>query len=165
MKSDKREVAKGEYTHHNYTGIPTDLVPCSDMCGTIVEVGVGVGKDQASLKRGDRVISTFNQDHLTGQITSKELATGLGLPLQGVLAEYRVFPTHGLVKIPDYLTDDQAALFPIAGLTAWMSLFGLRPVKEGDYVLLQGTGGVSIAGMKIAKASGCKGIISRNICS
>ncbi|KUL85989.1 hypothetical protein ZTR_06530 [Talaromyces verruculosus] len=154
------EVAKGEYTHHNYTGVPTDLVPCSDMCGTVVDVGEGVNQDQVGVKKGDRVISTFNQAHLTGQITGKELATGLGLPLPGVLAEYRVFPTYGLVKVPDYLTNDQAALFPIAGLTAWMSLYGLRPVKEGDYVLLQGTGGVSIAGLKIAKASGCKVIIT-----
>ncbi|EED19763.1 alcohol dehydrogenase, zinc-containing, putative [Talaromyces stipitatus ATCC 10500] len=159
------EVTKGEYTHHKQGGdIPSDLVPCSDMCGTIIEVGEGVStqrtNEQVGLTRGDRVISTFNQAHLTGQVTGKELATGLGLPLPGVLAEYRVFPAYGLVKVPDYLSDEQAALFPIAGLTAWMSLYGLRPVKEWDCVLLQGTGGVSIAGLKIAKASGCKVIIT-----
>lgn len=157
-------MSKGEYGHHNHGGVPSDLVPCSDMCGVVVEVGSaavstsGEGKnEQVELQKGDRVISTFNQAHLTGQITGKELATGLGLPLPGVLAQYRVFPAYGLVKVPDDLTDDQAALFPIAGLTAWMSLYGLRPIKQGDYVLLQGTGGVSLAGLKIAKASGCKG--------
>jgi NADPH:quinone reductase-like Zn-dependent oxidoreductase len=31
---------------------------------------------------------------------------------------------------------------------------------EGEYVLLLGTGGVSIAGLQIAKASGAKGLFS-----
>jgi hypothetical protein len=57
------------------------------MCGTIIDVGEGVDKDQVNLKKGDCVISTFNKAHLTGQIAGKELATGLGLPLPGVLAE------------------------------------------------------------------------------
>lgn len=155
------EVVKGEYTHHNYTDIPTDLVPCSDMCGVIVEVGDGVSSeesgDQVGLKVGDHVLSTFNQTHLTGQVTGKELASGLGLPLPGVLTQYRVFPAYGVVKSPAYLTHEEAATLPIAGVTAWMSLYGLRPVAPGDFVLLQGTGGVSIAALKIAKASGCKG--------
>lgn len=81
--------------------------------------------------------------------------------MDGVLASHRVFPARGLVKAPEYLSDTEAATLPIAPVTAWMSINGMRPMGQdggaGEYVLLQGTGGVSIAGLQIAKAAGAKG--------
>lgn len=89
------------------------------------------------------------------------MAFGLGLPLDGVLASHRVFPAHGLVRCPSYMTDEEACTLPIAAVTAWMSINGMRPMGQSggkdEYVLLQGTGGVSIAGLQIAKAAGAKG--------
>ncbi|PGH26663.1 hypothetical protein AJ80_01609 [Polytolypa hystricis UAMH7299] len=154
------EVIRGEYNHHRSINQGDALVPCSDMCGVITQVGEGV----QSLKVGDRVLSTFLPDHLTGQVTEKELSKGLGLPVSGVLATYRVFPESALVKAPGYMNDQEACTLPIAGVTAWMSLNGMRPMGqsggEGEYVVLQGTGGVSIAGLQLAKASGSKVIIT-----
>lgn len=150
-------VCNGEYTHHKSIGQDDSIVPCSDSCGVVIQVGDGV----TTLKTGDRVLSTFLPDHLTGQVTEKELASGLGLPLDGVLASHRVLPAHGLVKAPEYLSDAEAATLPIAAVTAWMSINGMRPMGQdggaGEYVLLQGTGGVSVAGLQIAKAAGAKG--------
>jgi NADPH:quinone reductase-like Zn-dependent oxidoreductase len=92
------------------------------------------------------------------------MASGLGKPLEGVLQTYRVFPTTGLVKTPEYLTDAEASCLPIAAVTAWMSINGMRPMGEtvgkGETVLLQGTGGVAISGLLIAKAAGAKVIIT-----
>lgn len=126
------------------------------MCGEIVEVGEGV----TGWQKGDRVLSTFLPDHQTGQVVEKMMASGLGLPQPGVLAEYRAFPAHGLVRAPSYLSDEEAATLPIAAVTAWMSINGMRPKGqnggEGEYILLQGTGGVSVSGLQIAKASGAK---------
>lgn len=90
------------------------------------------------------------------------MASGLGLPLPGVLAQYRVFPDYGLVTVPDYLSDEEAATLPIAACTAWMSIQGFQPLGsplvDGDtVVLIQGTGGVSVSGLQIAKACGMKG--------
>lgn len=90
------------------------------------------------------------------------MASGLGLPLPGVLTQYRVFPDYGLVAVPDYLSDEEAATLPIAACTAWMSIQGFQPLGsplvDGDtVVLIQGTGGVSISGLQIAKACGMKG--------
>ena len=52
----------------------------------------------------------------------------------------------------------------LAAVTAWMSIFGksgTQPGKlNGEVTLLQGTGGVSIAGLQIAKAAGGKVIIT-----
>jgi NADPH:quinone reductase-like Zn-dependent oxidoreductase len=155
-------VAMGEYTHHKsmHGQQQQPLVPCSDMCGIITDVGSGV----KSWKVGDRVLSIFNQTHLSGQITPKEMTSGLGLPLPGVLTTHRVFPEYGLVRAPEYMTNEEACTLPIASVTAWMSLNGMTPIGQGgegkgEYVLLQGTGGVSIAGLQIAKASGAKGNI------
>lgn len=107
------EVVMGLYNHHRTTGgpIPT-IVPCSDMCGTIVAT------NSPCWDVGDRVLSIFNQTHLKGQIKAEHMKHGLGLPLPGVLVEYRVFPECGLVKAPSYLSDVEAATLPIAGLTA-----------------------------------------------
>jgi NADPH:quinone reductase-like Zn-dependent oxidoreductase len=48
----------------------------------------------------------------------------------------------------------------VAGTTAWMAINGMRPLGkaggEGEYILVQGTGGVSIMGLLIGKASGAK---------
>lgn len=153
------KVCMGEYTHHKSIGQDDTIVPCSDMCGVVTQAGEGV----TALKRGDRVASTFLPDHQTGQVTEKELAGGLGLPLDGVLATHRVFPAHGLVKAPAYMSDDEVATLPIASVTAWMAINGMRPMGssggEGEYILLQGTGGVSIAGLQIGRAAGAKGTL------
>lgn len=149
----------GLYGHHKTlgSGAPKALVPCSDMCGIVTAVGAGT----TGWKIGDRVMSTFCQSHLTGQIHARDMTSGLGKPLDGVLQTYRVFPATGLVKAPEYLTDEEACCLPIATVTAWMAINGFRPLGQpggqGQVVLLQGTGGVSIAGLQIAKASGATG--------
>ncbi|KAL2004531.1 hypothetical protein VTN00DRAFT_3416 [Thermoascus crustaceus] len=154
------EVAMGLYNHHRGIQQGNTVVPCSDMCGVVTEVG----KNVKSWKVGDRVLSTFNQTHLTGQIQPKDMPYGLGFPLPGVLTTHRVFPEYGLVRAPEYLTDEEACTLPIASVTAWMAINGMRPMGqnggEGEYVLLQGTGGVSISGLQIAKASGAKVLIT-----
>jgi NADPH:quinone reductase-like Zn-dependent oxidoreductase len=127
------------------------------MCGTVLSVGPKANR----WKAGDRVLSIFNQTHLTGQVKEEDLSSGLGLPLQGVLCEYRVFPENGLVEVPKYLSDEDACTLAIAGVTAWISINWMKPI--GDHftgpeytVLLQGTGGVSIAGLQITKSCGMK---------
>jgi NADPH:quinone reductase-like Zn-dependent oxidoreductase len=161
----------GLYNHHKSVSQPPAIVPCSDMCGVVVSVGST--SDNTSdpyknpafrLKEGDRVISTFSPTHLSGQIEAKDLGNGLGGPAPGVLVQYRVFPTFGVVKIPEYMTDDEAACLPIAAMTAWMSLNCMRPegeiIGEGEIVVCQGTGGVSISAAQIATAAGAHAIVT-----
>jgi NADPH:quinone reductase-like Zn-dependent oxidoreductase len=54
------------------------------------------------------------------------------------------------------LAFEEAATLTCSGLTAFNALFGLRgrEVKAGDWVLVQGTGGVSIAALQFAVAAG-----------
>lgn len=125
-------------------------------------------------KAGARVLSIFNQTHLTGQIKESDLASGLGFPLPGVLAQYRVFPDYALVPIRDYLSDEEACTLPIAAVTAWTSINGFRPLgqyldvttqtkdekKPPPVLLAQGTGGVSVAALQIAHAAGLATIVT-----
>ncbi|KAJ4295273.1 hypothetical protein N0V90_007284 [Kalmusia sp. IMI 367209] len=165
------EVAMGLYNHHKSVEHPSALIPCSDMCGVVVAVGPNSNntadpyKNPAfRLKEGDRVISTFAATHLTGQVQPSDVANGLGGPAPGVLTQYRVFPTYNVVKIPDYLTAEEASCLPIAAMTAWMSLNCMRPSGEiigpKETILCQGTGGVSISALQIASAAGASVIIT-----
>lgn len=135
------------------------------MCGVITKVGSGV--TQWAVR--DRVLSTFLPEHQSGQVTEKMLAGSLGLPNNGVLTTHRVFPAHSLVKAPNYMSAEEACTLPIAAVTAWMSINGMRPLGQSggsdEYILVQGTGGVAISGLQIGKASGAKGRLSTIICS
>ena len=103
----------------------------SDMAGTVVA-------SQSPLwKEGDSVLSLFNQTHLTGQIKAEDMKSGLGLPLDGTLQEYRVFAGESLVKKPQNLSYEEACTLPIAGVTAWMALNGMRPRKSKSTCLVQ----------------------------
>ncbi|KAI0433838.1 hypothetical protein F5Y09DRAFT_328671 [Xylaria sp. FL1042] len=165
VRSDSKSslVCMGHYNHHKSLDNESEIVPTSDCCGSIVKLGPGASG--SGLKEGERVMSIFNQTHLTGQLVAKDMASGLGLPLNGCLTQYRVFPAYGLVKVPDYLTDGEAACLPIAAVTAWMAINSFQPIGQplrgkDKVVLLQGTGGVSVSGLQIAKALGMTTIIT-----
>lgn len=76
--------------------------------------------------------------------------------------EYQGFPTDGLVRVPDHLHDEEDSTLPIAAVTAWMAMNWMRPIGESikgkdRVLLLQGVGGVSIAGLQMVKANGLIG--------
>ncbi len=130
------------------------MVPLSDGCGVVEEVGPGVTR----FKAGDRVAACFMQTWIDGPPTKQKSQSALGGSIDGVLREYAVFSEDGLVRIPEFLTDEEAAALPCAAVTAWHALFEHTPAVPGDTVLLQGTGGVSIFALQFAAAAGLKAI-------
>ncbi|KAI9148466.1 Zinc-type alcohol dehydrogenase-like protein [Paramyrothecium foliicola] len=135
---------------------PDALVPGSDGAGMIEQIGEGV----TEWKKGDRVLANFTQDHIAGRLTRPMSLSQLGGESQGLLGEYFTFPKFGIVRIPDYLSFEEASCLPCAALTAWNALYGLVPVRPGQTVLLQGTGGVSTFGLQIAHAAGAETIVT-----
>lgn len=130
---------------------PKALVPCSDGCGIVEAVGEGTTR----VKVGDRVAPLFFQGWFAGGPDPSVMsATALGGPIDGCLAEVMVLSEEGVTKVPDYLTDEEVACLPCAGLTAWRSLIVEGHLKPGETVLVQGTGGVSIFALQFAKAAG-----------
>ncbi|KAL6828684.1 hypothetical protein V8C40DRAFT_196433 [Trichoderma camerunense] len=143
-------IARGEYPF----GMAPNVVPGSDGAGTVVSVG----KSVTLFQPGDKVITLFNQAHLGGNLTPKTIATGTGGVLDGVLRTYGAFNENALVRSPSNLTALEASTLPCAGLTAWNALFGSadHTVKAGHWVLVQGSGGVSIFALQFAKAAGAR---------
>ncbi|KIV92287.1 hypothetical protein PV10_06739 [Exophiala mesophila] len=129
---------------------PPGVVPGSDGAGVVVDVGSGV----TEFKLGDRIATCFFQDGDTGRPNRKQPRISLAGEADGVLREYGIFPEHGLVNIPQHLDWREASTLTCAGVTAWSCLHGDRPVAPGDYVLIQGTGGVSLFGLQFAIAAG-----------
>jgi NADPH:quinone reductase-like Zn-dependent oxidoreductase len=135
------------------------FIPASDASGDVVAVGERV----TGFKKGDRVTTQFIPDWERGPfeqdyLGEKYLATSLGVPGPGTFTEYLSLPPRALVHTPAYLTDDEASTLPIAAVSAWRALT-LKPLQEGQTLLVQGTGGVSIFALQFAKLFGANVII------
>ncbi|MDH3859494.1 MAG: NAD(P)-dependent alcohol dehydrogenase [Gammaproteobacteria bacterium] len=137
-------------------GITYPLIPNSDGAGEVISVGAGVTR----FKAGDRVAGCFFQNWTDGCITATAMASAMGGAIDGILAEEAVLGEAGAVHIPAHLSYEEAATLPCAGLTAWNCLVEQGGLKAGDTALFLGTGGVSIAGLQIAKMMGARAIIT-----
>ena len=93
--------------------------------------------------------------------------TGLGGAVDGTLRQHGIFEEKGLVKMPESLNFKQASTLPCAALTAWNGLYGIdsKSLKPGDWILTQGTGGVSIFALQFAKAAGARVIATTSSAS
>jgi NADPH:quinone reductase-like Zn-dependent oxidoreductase len=137
-------------------GTQANSVPLSDGAGEVVAVGANV----ARFKVGDRVAGIFFEDWIDGAPSAASLATARGGNSGGMLSEVVVTDAEGLVSIPAHLSFEEAATLPCAGVTAWVGLFKRGGLEPGDFVLLEGTGGVSVFGLQLAAAAGAKPIIT-----
>jgi NADPH:quinone reductase-like Zn-dependent oxidoreductase len=131
---------------------PSKIVPVSDGAGEVIEIGKGVKR----LAVGDRVAGAFFPTWLDGPPAEEQHAAALGASIDGMLAEEVVMADTAWVKMPAYLTYEQAATLPCAGVTAWNALFEVASLQPGDTLLVQGSGGVSIFGVQLAKAAGAR---------
>lgn len=135
---------------------PEPRVPASDGVGIVVAAGAGVTRSRP----GDRVAGIFLPKWLDGELTSETSAGGLGGPAaDGTLTEYRTFDEQAVVAVPGHLTDVEAATLPDSAVTAWHAVRHRSNVQSGDSVLIQGTGGVSIAALQFAHALGARPIV------
>jgi NADPH2:quinone reductase len=95
-------------------GLP--LVPGGEAAGTVVEVGEGVDW----LKPGDRVAYAVKL---------------------GAYAEERIIEANQVVKIPEGISDEQAAAMMLKGMTAEYLLLRTFKVKPGDTILYHAAAG------------------------
>jgi NADPH2:quinone reductase len=104
-----------------------------EAAGIVTAVGPGV----RDLKEGDRVAYVHAQP--------------------GSYAEERVLPADRLVKVPDGVSDRQAAAVMLKGLTAWYLLRRTYRVRKGDPVVIHAAaGGVGLIAVQWARALGAE---------
>jgi NADPH:quinone reductase-like Zn-dependent oxidoreductase len=128
------------------------VIPLSDGAGEVVAIGDGVTR----IKVGDRIAGTFHPRWFGGPIKPEYLTDRLGANLDGMLAEYAVLSEEALVRVPSHFSFEEAATLPCAAVTAWVALTGHCRVTAGDTVLTQGSGGVSVFALQLARLLGAR---------
>ena len=104
----------------------------NEVVGIIEETG----RQVKNLKVGDRVFGRLPLDHI------------------GAFAEYVAVDSQALAKVPDYLSDEEAAAVPLTALTIMQAL-DLMGAQAGKTIFISGgTGGVGSMAIPIAKAKG-----------
>jgi len=139
-----------------YPGADLPVVPLSDGAGEVV----AVGDDVERLREGDRVATTFAPDWIDGPATPERVARSTGGNVDGALAEYVTFPARSLAILPEYLSVEEGATLPCAGLTAWRALVEDGDLRAGESVLALGTGGVSTFALQFATAHGASAVVT-----
>lgn len=104
----------------------------------VVGIVESIGKQVDNFQIGDRVFSRLPLDHI------------------GAFAEYVAVDSQALAKVPDYLSDEEAAAVPLTALTIMQAL-DLMGAQAGKTIFISGgTGGVGGMAIPIAKAKGLK---------
>lgn len=135
-------------------GIPVadGRIPMSDGAGEVIAVGAGVYE----WKVGDKVMSLFFQNWLDGRPTLPKMMFVNGETIDGFITEQSCVPATSVTKLPKGYSYAEAATLPCAAATAWRGLMVEGNLQAGDSVLIQGTGGMSIAALQFAKAAGAR---------
>jgi NADPH:quinone reductase-like Zn-dependent oxidoreductase len=129
------------------------LVPLSDGVGEVVALGDDVG----DVAIGSRRLPCFNQGWFAGDLEDSMWAQLLGGPLDGTAREYMCVKAAASVPIPDHLTDEEAATLCCAAVTAWNALAEMPATAlNGGTVVTQGTGGVALFALQLAKTRGAR---------
>ncbi|QDT06972.1 Phenolphthiocerol synthesis polyketide synthase type I Pks15/1 [Rubripirellula lacrimiformis] len=113
-----------------YPGIRDDVTPLGiEIAGTVTKLGAGV--DRFSL--GDRVMGVVPHGFATDDATHDYL----------------------LAKIPANFTDEEAAVLPIAFMTAHHAICNIGRIRRGESILIHaGAGGVGLAAIQVAQSMG-----------
>jgi NADPH:quinone reductase-like Zn-dependent oxidoreductase len=105
------------------------------------------------------VSPAFHPQWKGGPPTAHNRRQVLGDTRDGCLQQYLAVEADALVPVPAHLTDLEAATLPCAGVTAWSALRAGR-LRAGHVVVAQGTGGVSLFVVQLAKAHGATVILT-----
>lgn len=85
----------------------------------------------------------------------------LGGPDNGTYAELLRVPAENVFPRPQRLSWEESAALPLAGLTAWRALVSRAGMRPGETVLILGIGGgVATFALHIARAGGCRVIVT-----
>ena len=102
----------------------------------VVGIVESIGKKVDNFQVGDRVFGHLPLDHI------------------GAFAEYVAVDSQALAKVPDYLSDEEAAAVPLTALTIMQAL-DLMGAQAGKTIFISGgTGGVGGMAIPIAQAKG-----------
>ena len=139
--------------------MPLPHVLGSDVAGIVEQTGNGV----EGVTVGQRVfvspgISCWKCEQcLAGRDNMCRSYSLLGAMMHGGYAEYVKVPFRNVLPIPENLSFEQAAAFPLVSVTASHMLFALAGLQHGETVLIMGAGsGVGSMAVQMAKLAGAR---------
>jgi NADPH:quinone reductase-like Zn-dependent oxidoreductase len=126
--------------------VPKPRILGADGAGTVEEVGPGVD----GFARGQRVVINPGLEH-------GDRISVLGEHMDGTHAELIAVPATNVYPLPDQLSFEEAAAFPLVFETAYRMLVTRTGLREGEWVFVWGAGsGVGSAALAVAKALGAR---------
>jgi NADPH:quinone reductase-like Zn-dependent oxidoreductase len=141
---------------------PLPIVPGCDGAGVVDAVGPGV----ATRKPGERVVIAPGVASVADAETARgrdHLSAGYGIfgeTRDGTCAEQVVVPERNALALPERLTFEVAAAFPLVYLTAWTMVVRRAALEAGETILVHAAGsGVSTAAVQIARLAGAAKVI------
>lgn len=118
----------------------TPFVMGNELVGIVQETGSAV----EGFAKGDRIYARMPLDRI------------------GAFAEYAAIDASAIAKVPDYLSDEQAACIPLTALTA-LQAYELMDPDPGDSIFISGgTGSLGAMAIPIAKDMGLKVLTNGN---
>lgn len=148
---------------HAWTGadpVPLPHIPGHEYCGVIEAVGPRV----SGWRRGDRVIAPFilacgtcpdcRAGHQT--ICATQVLPGFNAP--GAFAEYVAVPhaDANLARLPEGMDPALAAALGCRVTTAWHALTDRAALAPGEWLAVQGAGGVGLSALLLGRALGAR---------
>ena len=115
-----------------------------------------LGADGAGIREdtGERVVINPGIEH-------GEKITVIGEHMDGTHAELVAVPAGNVYPLPNDISFEEAAAFPLVFETAYRLLVTKAQLRQGEWVLLWGIGsGVASAGLSIAKALGANALVT-----
>lgn len=116
------------------------LIMGNEFVGKIEKLGIDVTK----FKIGDRVYGRMPLNKI------------------GAFAEYAAIDQSAVAKVPEYLSDEEAATVPLTALTALQALELIKPSKGETIFISGGTGSLGAMAIPIAKSHGLTVITNGN---
>ncbi len=137
-------------------GLRLGRVPFSDASSTVV----ACGSEVRGFSPGDAVIPAFFPNWISGPVNVAVKRPITGDQIDGTLQTHLCCAAHSVVRAPSGLSHDEIATLGCAALTAWRAVVVEAKMQPGQTVVLQGTGGVSLAALAFAKMLGARVIIT-----
>jgi NADPH:quinone reductase-like Zn-dependent oxidoreductase len=128
--------------------VPKPRILGADGAGVVAALGEGVDR----FAEGDEVVINPGLD---------EGARIVGEHMDGTHAELIALPADYVYPLPNSVSFEEAAAFPLVFETAYRMLVTRAGLREGEWVLVWGIGGgVGTASLQIAKALGAKVVVT-----